>query len=61
MNARPGLPKPQPPVQAHPVPRDNRDDPPAQQSGPGVDAAKSACAHLPGLARQMCYAALYGG
>ncbi|MEV0536735.1 hypothetical protein [Kitasatospora sp. NPDC050463] len=61
MNTHPGHPKFRPPVQAHPVARNSGDEPPSRPTGPGAEAARSTCAHLPGLARQMCYAARYGG
>ncbi|WP_405016767.1 hypothetical protein OHV05_06395 [Kitasatospora sp. NBC_00070] len=49
------------PPQARPVRRDAWTAPQAHQDGAGVAAAaKSRCAGLPGLARQMCYAARYG-
>ncbi|MER7771649.1 hypothetical protein [Kitasatospora sp. NPDC096140] len=62
MNAPDRLPKPAPalPAQARPVRRDGPGEPAHQRTGPGVEAALSQCAGMPGLARQMCYAAQYG-
>ncbi|MGH3921747.1 MAG: hypothetical protein ACRDTT_02535 [Pseudonocardiaceae bacterium] len=49
------------PIQARPVSRD--DDwvgPPTQDPHGGVEAARSRCSSMRGLARQMCYATNYG-
>jgi len=48
------------PVQARPVNRDAWTESGAQSVAGGVETAKSRCAGLPGLARQMCYSARYG-
>jgi len=47
------------PVQAPPIRRTDWHEP-VFDSGSGVEAAQSRCSHLRGLARQMCYATLYG-
>ncbi|MFE0921261.1 MULTISPECIES: hypothetical protein [Streptomyces] len=48
------------PTQARPVHRDSHDAPGTTPEQGGAEAARSRCASLPGMARQMCYAALYG-
>ncbi|MER5865181.1 hypothetical protein [Kitasatospora sp. NPDC002040] len=60
MNTTGALPRTTPPPQVRPVRRDARSAPEARPGGSGVEAARSRCAGLPGLARQMCYAAQYG-
>ncbi|MET9670262.1 hypothetical protein ABZY19_33705 [Streptomyces sp. NPDC006475] len=44
------------PVQAPPVNRDNWSTSTDQHKDSGVEASASGCAHLPGAARQLCYA-----
>jgi hypothetical protein len=49
------------PIQAPPISRD--DDwlgTPNQDTVGGVEAARSRCSYMRGLARQMCYATRYG-
>lgn len=54
-DTRPG---PRLPLQSPPVSRDGVA--PAHPDGrSGVAAAQSACSHLTGLARQMCYSSVY--
>jgi hypothetical protein len=49
------------PIQSAPVVRDDQiDTGGAHRNGSGVEAAQSRCSSLTGLARQMCYASLYG-
>jgi hypothetical protein len=48
------------PAQAPPVPRNDWPAESAYESGDGVQAAQSQCSNLRGLARQMCYATVYG-
>lgn len=49
------------PLQTRPVSRDQDwTAPAAQHAESGVEASKSRCAGLPGIARQMCYQAGYG-
>ncbi|MEV4506020.1 hypothetical protein [Streptomyces klenkii] len=50
----------QPPVQARPVHRAPWSTPATADGRGGVEAAKTPCADLPGMAREMCYAAHYG-
>jgi hypothetical protein len=47
------------PAQALPIRRDQA-QPARFDTGPGLEAAQSACSGLKGLARQMCYATNYG-
>ncbi|GGR00783.1 hypothetical protein GCM10010195_65750 [Kitasatospora griseola] len=49
------------PLQARPVNRDEEwTGPAAQRAERGLEASRSRCASLPGIARQMCYQATYG-
>lgn len=46
------------PEQSEPISRDRPEA--GYLIGPGLAAAQDPCMNLPGLAQQMCYAALYG-
>jgi hypothetical protein len=48
------------PMQSPPVYRDDRPSGSPGQNSAGVEAAQSRCSHMTGMARQMCYATLYG-
>jgi hypothetical protein len=48
-----------PPVQAPPIVRDTEASS-AGENGIGVEAARTRCTGLTGLAQQVCYAAQYG-
>jgi len=50
------LPKLATPLQAPPVYRDDAPVSASRGTDGGVHAAASGCAHLPGAARQLCYA-----
>lgn len=49
------------PIQARPISRDaDWVGQPTQDTDGGVEAARSRCSYMHGLARQMCYATDYG-
>ncbi|MCX5246176.1 hypothetical protein OG895_13160 [Streptomyces sp. NBC_00201] len=56
MPEKPNSPQLTAPVQAPPVHRDRGTEPGDQDTEHGAEAAKSACADLPGPARSMCRA-----